>query len=240
MGYHSSRAKAYSLIEIIVALAIVAILAGLVLSMIGKVRELTRTAECSANLRTLGVAALTYFTDRDGYFLPTRFWEIYPSWGPSGKQGMRDYLGIEANQINISGIDEYYRDTLVSCPSMRISYPNITTPLHRTYSFNYYLNQKDPSSAYNHLPSMQRPDLATGYRTLLNVPNPSVMWMFTDGIARSEYFGTNISNSSVIPELSFPHGGRQNLVFMDGHVESLNLPSFLERAENADFWGRLD
>jgi general secretion pathway protein G len=236
------RKNAFTLVELLVVIGIVAVLTVIISGVTVKARESAQNAKCVSNLRTIGSAALRFFADRNGDFLPTKYWELYPSWSVTAKQGMRDYLGIESDLINPTGVPEFYRDTVATCPSMRRLYPKVSTPLHRTYTYNYYLNQKNPSSAYDSLPSIMRPDLATGYRRLSNVSKPAAMWMFTEGVIGGDgsYFGTSLSSASSEPDMSFPHRGKQNFVFLDGHIEALGREEFRKRAEKSEFWGKVD
>jgi len=236
------KKNAFTLIELLVVLGIVAVLAAIISAVTVKARESAQSAKCVSNLRTVGSAALRFFADRNGDFLPTKYWELYPSWSVTAKQGMRDYLGIESDLINPTGIPEFYRDTVATCPTMQRLNPKVSTPLHRTYSYNNYLNQKNPSSAYDNLPSAMRPDLVTGYRRLSNAAKPSEMWMFTEGVIGGDgsYYGTSLSSASSEPDMAFPHQGKQNFVFLDGHIENLGRAEFLKHAEKSEFWGKVD
>lgn len=238
-----NRQKAFTLIELLVTVAIIGILAALIFSAAGKVRKGADSVKCLSNLRQTGQAALQYFTDHGGDFLPSKYWEVYPSWGPSNpKRGIRDYLGVDSDQLSISGDSEFFRDSLITCPTLRRMHPGVSVALHRNYSFNYYLNKKDPSSAYNSLPSADRPDLATGYRKLGNVEKPSAFWMFTDGVLSGDgaYYGSYITDTTTSSSLPFPHQGQQHFVFLDGHVEGLNREQFSERTQDRFFWGKLE
>jgi prepilin-type N-terminal cleavage/methylation domain-containing protein/prepilin-type processing-associated H-X9-DG protein len=229
-----NRSKGFSLIELLVVISVVAILAALTWAGIGAAIETSRSAKCISNLRAIGSASLTYFNDNNSEFFPRKHWDTYPSWGPEFQRGMRDYLGVESEILNIANYGDYKMDSVLTCPTMRSLHPNITLTLHRTYSMNLFLLAKHPERV--------REDLANGPRRLSNVRKPSSMWTFTDGLARPEAgnYQTTINNRAHVEELDFPHRGRQNVVFLDGHVESLTREEFLERAESNDFWGSLD
>lgn len=60
------RQEGFTLIELLVVVAIIAVLASMLLSSIGTVRSAARVAQCTSNLRQVGVAALSYSSDWEG------------------------------------------------------------------------------------------------------------------------------------------------------------------------------
>jgi len=61
----------FSLIELLVVLAIVVIVASLLLPAIGLVRSSARATQCQSNLRQIGLGCDAYSNDWDGFVLPT-------------------------------------------------------------------------------------------------------------------------------------------------------------------------
>ena len=63
----SSKKRFFTLIELLITIAIIAILAGMLLPALNKARENARKATCSGNTKQIGVAAAMYRSDFDDY-----------------------------------------------------------------------------------------------------------------------------------------------------------------------------
>ena len=61
---HAPR-SAFSLVELLTVVAVLAILASMLLAVIGQVRDSARTTICASNLRQLGMAMVSYATDAE-------------------------------------------------------------------------------------------------------------------------------------------------------------------------------
>lgn len=68
-GVIMRKAEAFSLIELLVVMGIIALLMGISLPAIHKVKEQAKSAVCSSNMREIGFAANVYSEDRD-LFIP--------------------------------------------------------------------------------------------------------------------------------------------------------------------------
>ena len=60
----------FSLIELLVVLAIIAILIGLIMPMLSGARRAAKSVQCKSNLRQLGQALLIYAGDNEGWYFP--------------------------------------------------------------------------------------------------------------------------------------------------------------------------
>lgn len=233
---------AFTLTELLVTIAIIAILASLSISALGVVRNSADNARCIANLRASGTAMLQYFTDNNGNFFTGKNWFAYPSTKSGPNNGMREYFGIVAeNDKNAVITDEIFqRDSILTCPAMKRKYPQLYPQgLNRGYGINYYLQQKDPNKNYDGLPSSERPLLAGSYQKVTNVPRPSAMWILTETPVNNELLGSLNDNTASYGEkyLSLPHNGKQNAFFLDGHITALTVDDFMNPPNPRYFWG---
>lgn len=68
-GRAANRRRSFSLVELMVVVAIIALLAGLLAASMRPALEYARSARCRSNLRQIGMAMGKYRSDCDGYFM---------------------------------------------------------------------------------------------------------------------------------------------------------------------------
>jgi prepilin-type N-terminal cleavage/methylation domain-containing protein/prepilin-type processing-associated H-X9-DG protein len=110
MGHlKNTRRRAFTLVELLVVIGIIAILIGILLPTLSRVRQQANTVVCSSNLRQLSIAYLMYEQDHKGALMP--HWTEAPMW----QYLLKPYFSrLPKNQA--SGQVET-RDAILRCPS---------------------------------------------------------------------------------------------------------------------------
>lgn len=216
---------AFTLIETLVVIAIIAILLALLVPGFAVLRDSADTTRCASNFRNIGAAMQLFFQDFNGEFTGNKYF-----YGPDDKDsanpgetlppGLRNYLGIPKRAEGI--------DTAFTCPALQRTHPTKGYALNHNYAVNTYATT----------------DGKGGLKRMINVAKPSSMMHFTDGAPSDTPDYRGYSYSSVVDEtpkkldaLVYPHRGTQQVLFLDGHIELLNKKQFLERSQDLKgFW----
>lgn len=198
---------AFSLVELIVVIGIIALLAGIVVPTVEVLREKGKETACANNMRQWGSAMGMYLDEKRG---------VFPTDGVSGDDDpsawynvLPQYIGVEPfyalkakGKAPCSGMGK----SIYICPSQRIDselvaqYTSGTqTAYDFSYAMNYWINAPKEIDS-----------LSTRMR-LTQVKYSDQFVVFSE---------TKESSSKTVDASSadFRHRGRVNVVFADGHV----------------------
>jgi prepilin-type processing-associated H-X9-DG protein/prepilin-type N-terminal cleavage/methylation domain-containing protein len=213
------RFAGFTIIELLVVVAIIAILAGMLLPALQWARESARSVNCVSNLKQLALAWQYYANANDGHCCPT-YVEVA---GYGAGNYAWDFLIPTATPENWSYglLGKYIKDGRInSCPSYR---PSTTWGRPYTgYAYNWRYIGGDPIFA-KHLPG----EVGESWRParLPQIRNPSETVLFADA-----GYGNPVTPHNFLRPPSdtfwwaatahFRHQGAANVAYADGHVEA--------------------
>lgn len=234
--------QGFSLVELLVAMCILAVLAAIVIPIITKARETAKTSKCLSNMRQIGLGMHTYIEEYNGRFPAAVPYGSPNYWGIRGRKTVQELLdNYVSRAVNIQQRQSRFTSVGVfQCPSDSGPPPEYagtygiakTGPVWRSTgsSYQYYAsNQQDWDHCSVTIPwTSLSPLIATNTgaqrvgAALSDIPYPS--------------------RKAVIGDFSYWHSGDRttdnhlaftNTLFADGHAArergAVHLEARLER-----------
>jgi prepilin-type N-terminal cleavage/methylation domain-containing protein/prepilin-type processing-associated H-X9-DG protein len=197
------KQRAFTLVELLVVISIIAVLAGLIFSVIQRSHEEAASARCLNHLHEWGLALNLYANDNNGFY-PRRGQGVQPVWQIDRPtdwfNALPPYFG-ELSYIDFFARGGRYKATSQSicvCPSS-IDPGGVN---YLPYAMNMYLSPWIRPNPHC------RPEL----------DNASSLAFLADG--PGDYASAVPSREGY--SVKAPHHGRANICFVDGHVESFD------------------
>jgi general secretion pathway protein G len=216
-GQAARQLRAFTLTEMLVAIAIVGLLATLLANSAGSVKKSSQRAACSSNLRQISAGILLYAADHDNY-LP-KAWEPEGSWPTwTWMYQVQPYLEEKEHGMHPDNLSLCYAGVFRCLGKADWNIYNANDQAKISYSMNTF----DPVNGIPkliRLNSIERPS-----RTLLvgEVETGNAALANGDWLYRS-------------PKPALRHAKRDNVLFADGHVEEVPVDGLdwaLQRVDN--------
>lgn len=220
---HERAGRAFSLIELLVVVAIIGVLAGLLLPAIAIVRDLSRATVCANHLRQLGLGMVAYSEDNDGclppVYVPPGYAHPVDSW--YWWMELIPYLS-RSDDTNYSAANRFetmgYRNVLRGCPLRRENFSG--ADWHVGYGMNGTLGRlgSDPTSTST---SSNRNNAVWRDWRLSQVNLRSTRVLLMDAQYSELRPQATIGTYQAGFGEPLRHRGRANYLMIDGHIASL-------------------
>jgi prepilin-type processing-associated H-X9-DG protein/prepilin-type N-terminal cleavage/methylation domain-containing protein len=209
---------AFTLVELLMVVAVIAILAGLLLPVLSRSRQTAQRLRCASNLRQLSLAAQMYWDDNNGNAFRYRgaatnggdlYWFGWLERGPEGGRAFDTRPGALFPHLNGRGVE--------ICPSL--SYAMQSFKLKATgaaYGYGYNLCLSGPLNQMPVKVSRIRVHSETAVFADAGQVNDFQAPASPDHPLLEEFYyvGTNVSEATA----HFRHARLANAAFCDGHV----------------------
>lgn len=221
MNTHVRTPKAFTLVELLIVIAIISLLAAILFPVFTRARENARRTSCMGNLRQLGLGIMQYTQDYDEY-MPLRQITLIGKDGVNTTSWSWRYL-----------VYPYIKSTQIfTCPSNPLRTSNVNTdgsganawPGTPTFNVSYACNggSTGPMGDLHNTP----PYLA---RKLAVLASPSTLLLVGESLKNHAYLrndvdpiGPDEAGYSSTSALMFGgHLSTANMIFADGHAKTL-------------------
>lgn len=203
------KISSFTLIELLIVIAIIAILSSMLFPALGRARAKALSASCLSNSRQIWMLHMAYADAFNGFFCPA-FDLKFNQWDVAGNN--KDE-GILATALGVNGASD---SKVYSCPQAENTLSFRYSPKYGGYGYNYLLSF---AGAKSYPPAYRWVKVA-------NVRKPSATIVLADA-AYMENVNRPGSTSFLYNPASgmggyadFRHNGNVSAVFVDGHSES--------------------
>ena len=214
-----TRSSGFTLTEVLVVITIVIVLAAITMVATKAFREKAGSAVCVQNLRQIGVGLNSYIADKGGRFpdgsADVSWTDQGMCWYDAAAQSMgREYVQYHQGEP---------LPTVFGCPSGHGKAYEPSWPYTGDYAANCRLG-----------------NVGDGVMTLAAVKNPAATPYVQDTVKQNQW-GEWIFNKgfpkTIEQAFSDRHGGRGNILWVDGHVSSFNYAEYMDYANKPSHRG---
>ncbi len=213
---HGPGARAaFTLIELLIVIAIIAVLAALLLPALARAKERARSVQCLSQLRQIGLATRCFTEDNEDVF-PRSQHSAFANGELPWERVIAPGLGFSTTNWTSLLRGVYH------CPADKRTVP-------WSYGLNVYF-ELGPDDDYEGKPQT--------WRRVGEIPNHSATILFAENQSAADHIMPNFwtAPQDAVDVPSRRHQGRANYGFVDGHTDALDFKKIYDPAKGMDAW----
>lgn len=221
----SLRLAGFSMPEILVVIVIIVILVAITIPAVRGLRERAQSSNCVQNLRQIGIGLYSYISENNGRFPNGRAhvsWlrddnnnSLGVSWYDAAASNMgRENYSRKFNDPNADPLPDAF-----GCPSGHGKAYHPDWPYTGDYAGNLYLGQ--PNHQVMMMSAVKQP-ASTPYVQDTVKQNNFGAGIYSPGFSKTSDFA-----------FAARHGGKGNILWVDGHVSSLTYAEYMKFANES-------
>ena len=201
----AATSAAFTLIELLTVIAIIGILAAIIIPVTGRVRESAKAATCLSNLRQIGIGNAMFSADNKNML---NCEPLGASGANKWSEKVKPYIPVQAAANSFTGV--------FNCPSF------LRTTAGSDYSISEAVGIHAVVAGVNTVTGRKISDFQLPSKKVYMVDS------HRGSIVRATEFyrvpATSDTFSTTGGYLAYRHGGKCNILFIDGHVAAVGFP----------------
>lgn len=260
----------FTLVELLVCVAIILMLVALLMPALQRIRETAKNTKCVSNLRQIGMVTFIYAADYDGFGPYNHDMISSQSWFTTWSRNSADGKLYNAKYPKKKWFADYFSgsaygkmNSIGYCPKggrFGETGPNATDKSGGSGTLSNISYGLNPDLGEDWWLSNQHNDKCSATLTSIKNPGKVSMWMDSNRVivygkqaspdgrhfARSKEVATNLTPSCFVAGYTiFQHAGKVNVVFVDQHVshfyQEYKNPSLDETPNwSCHFWNHMN